>query len=85
MVCLMKAMTLQTHTIRLNFRSGSEVQGKQRCAILSFKEQNYSRTHPQRSASIKDKDIPNQSTARLVALEEEDDYLFLFLFIADSG
>ena len=81
----MKAMTLQTHTIRLNFQSGSKVPGKPHCAILSFKEQNYPRSHPQQSASIKDKDIPNQSTARLVALEEEDDYLFLFLLIADSG
>ena len=53
--------------------------------ILSLKEQDYFRSHSQRSASIKDNDIPNQSTARLVALEEEDDYLFLFLLIADSG
>ncbi|MGA9170316.1 MAG: hypothetical protein WBZ20_09245 [Nitrososphaeraceae archaeon] len=80
-------MTLQIQTIHLNFRSGSEVQGKPVLCytILSLKEQDYFRSHSQRSASIKDKDIPNQSTARLVALEEEDDYLFLFLLIADSG
>jgi hypothetical protein len=48
--------------------------------ILPFKEQDYSRSHPQRSASIKDNDIPNQSTARLVAALKEEDKPFFVSF-----